>query len=302
MEEQLKTIIEKYTLNTFQVALISVIVSVFTFLITAYLKNYFENRLLQRKLETEHKFDQQKQIKEVLAKNKVHLLTACEELNHRMWNFANNYQKGWLNVNGDYKNEHYYFHSFAYRFLAVYAWIKKIQKEMIFLDTTIASNKDLEFIKFLKVFPQIFCDLTFIKGENADENNNGDHFYRNTFELLPDCIIDDTGIKSFSEYLNDTRHLQGRLRKLYLFLDGISPGENRRRWDRLNLLNLTLIIFLNNYGYDFQQTNEIKMEEAISQPKVSRHLKNYFSLFNEYCLGDNPEVTRLAKIAKKFYA
>lgn len=302
MDEQLKTIIEKYTLNTFQVALISVIVSVLTFLITAYLKNYFENRLLQRKLETEHKFDQQKQIKEVLAKNKVHLLTACEDLNHRMWNFAKNHKEGWLNVHRDYKNEHYYFHSFAYRFLAVYAWIKKIQKEMIFLDTTIATNNDLEFIKFSKVFPQIFCDLTFIKGENADGNDDNDHFFRNTFELLPDCIIVDTGIKSFSEYLKDTPHLQERLGKLYLFLDGISPNENRKRWDRLNLLNLTLIIFLNNYGYDFQQTNEIKMEQAISQPKVSGHLKNYFTLFNEYCLGANTEVNKLEKIAKKFYA
>lgn len=301
MEEQLKTIIEHYTLNAYQIALISVGVSVLTFFITNYLKNYFENKLLQRNLETEHKFDQQKKIKEVLAKNKVHLLTACEELNHRMWNFANNHKEGWLDIKGDYQNEHYYFHSFVYRFLVVYAWIKKIQKEMIFLDTTIASKNDLEFIKFLRVFPEIFCDLTLLEGQNADGNYAVDHYFKNNFDLFPDCLIVETGLKSYSEYITELSQVQEPLHWLYLGFDGISPSENRKRWDRLHLLNLSLIIFLNNYGYDFQQTDESKMKQAITKPKVSKFLKNYFALLKEYCLGDNKEVIRLEKIANKYY-
>ena len=51
MEEQLLKIIEHYTLSAFQVALISIAVSVITFFLT----NFFENRLLQWKLEIEHK-------------------------------------------------------------------------------------------------------------------------------------------------------------------------------------------------------------------------------------------------------
>lgn len=51
--EEVKTIAEQYTLSAFQVALISAGVSVLTFLITNWLKNYFENKLLQRNLETE---------------------------------------------------------------------------------------------------------------------------------------------------------------------------------------------------------------------------------------------------------
>ncbi|RLJ69575.1 hypothetical protein [Pedobacter alluvionis] len=301
MDEEIKNIIQHYTLNPIQIALLSVVVSVITFLITNYLKNIFENKLLQRKLEIEHKFDQQKKIKEVLAKNKVHLLTACEDLNHRMWNFANCYKEGWLNIKGDFANHHYYFHSFAYRFLAVYAWIKKTQKEMIFLDTTIATKNDMEFIKFLKVFPQIFCDLTFLEGKNADGNYADDHFFRNVFELLPDCIILENGIKSFSEYTDAVPNLQDCLKELYVALDGTSPDENRKRWDRLHLLNLTLIIFLNKYGYDFQRTDVKKMEEAVTKPKVSSYLKNYFTLLKEYRLGDSAEVLKLEKIAKKYY-
>lgn len=295
------SIATQYTLNPVQVGLISAIVSIVTFLTTTYLKNYFENKLLKRNLETEHKFSQQKQIKEILAKNKVHLLTACEDLNHRMWNFSNTSNENWLRVNGDYTTDNYYFHSFTYRILAVYGWIKKIQNEMIFLDTTIASKKDMEFIKFLRIFTLLFCDLRILEGKGANGNFQVDHFFKNTFDTFADCIINEHGIKSFSEYSSSIPSLQTQLKPLYLFLDGASPDEERKRWDRLHLLNLTLIVFLNNYGYDFQNTNNTKIEVAISKPKVSTYLKNYFVLLKEYKLDNNKEVVRLEKIARPFY-
>lgn len=43
------------------------------------------------------------------------------------------------------------------------------------------------------------------------------------------------------------------------------------------------------------------MEEAITKPKVSSYLKNYFTLLKEYRLNDNKEVVKLEKIAKKYY-
>lgn len=299
MEEQIKTIIEHYTLNAFQVAYISIGVSVITFILTNYFKNYFENKLLKRNLETEHKFDQQKKIKEVLAKNKVHLLAACEELNHRMWNFANNYKFGWLDVKGDYQTEQYYFHSFVYRFLAVFAWIKKIQKEMIFLDTTIASEKDLEFVKFLRVFPELFCDLSLLEGRDANGEFAIDHYFKNEFILFPDCLILEDGIKSYSDFKKELPEIKDSLNSLYLGFDGISPIENRKRWDRLHFLNLTLIIFLNNYGYDFQKTDEYSMLQAITNPKTSIYLKKYCVLLKQYHLDKNKEVKRFKRIAYK---
>jgi hypothetical protein len=210
-----------------------------------------------------------------------------------MLNFAENYKKGWLVVKEDYLCDNYYFHSFVYRFLSVYAWIKKIQSEMIFLDTTISTKSDLEFIKFLRVFPELFCDLILIEGEKADGRNAVDHFFKNEFELFPDIIICEKGIISFSEYRNNLTVVQNDLLSLFNFFDGITPEENRKRWDRLHLLNLTIIIFLNNYGYDFQRTDDNKIDEAIKCPKISKYLKNYFNLLNNYRLGDNKEVLKL---------
>jgi hypothetical protein len=240
-------------------------------------------------------------IKEVLAKYKIHLLTACEDLNHRMKNFSRNYKKEWMVMNGKYSQESYYFHSFAYRILSVFAWIDKIQKEMIFLDTTISTKEDLEFIKFLKVFPQIFCDFELIEGRDANGDIAYDHFFRNNFGHLPNSIITDQGqVMSYSEFLKDLSNSEKNLKSLYEFLDGISPEENRKRWDRIYFLNLTLIIFLNHYGYDFQMTNEKKIEAALSKPKVSDYLEEYFYLFKKFKLHKNPQVKKFKKVAQKF--
>lgn len=282
-------------------ALISAITTVIVFFLTLFTKKFIETSVLSSKLETEHKFGQRKKIKEVLAKNKIHLLTSCEILNHRLWNFANNHQKNWIKINGDYSTEHYYLHSFAYRILVVFAWIKKINKEMIYLNTTIATKDDLDFIKFLRIFPEFFCDLTFIEGNNADGDYAIDHFFKNNFDLLPDSIIRNDEIIPYSVFIKDLGILQNDLRSIYKFLDGISPNEDRKRWDRLHLFNLTLIIFLNNYGYDFQKISNEKFIEALTKPRISPYLKNYFELLKEYKLDKNKNVIKLEKIARKYY-
>jgi hypothetical protein len=301
MNDPIDTVIQSTGLNAVQVALISIGASIITFLVTNWFKNYFENQRHQRNLETEHKFEEQKKIKEAIAKHKVHLLTACEDLNHRLWNLKENHLKQWINVGGDYKREHYYFHSTVYKILCLYAWIGKVKKEMIFLDTTIASKEDLEFIKFLRFFPNVMCDLGFIVGKDADGDYAVDHFFRTNFELFPDQISDESGPVSYSNYKIDLEHTHEALLALYEFVDGISPLEKRMRWDRFHLLHLTTIIFLNNYGYDFQRTNELKIEDIIVKPRVSPYLANYFNFFKEYRLSENVEVVRVEKIARKYY-
>lgn len=283
-------------------AVIAAVTTVIVFFLTLLTKNFIDTRVLSSKLETEHKFDQRKKIKEVLAKHKVHLLSAAEILNHRMWNFSKNHNKGWINVQGNFFSEQYYIHSFAYRILCLFTWINQIQKDMIYLDTTIAQKEDLEFIKFLKIFPQIFFDLTFIEGQNANGNYAVDHFFRNNFDELSRCLQGVNGIKSYDVFIEDLVQPDKNLIQLLKFLDGICPLENRKRWDRLHCLNITLIIFLNNYGYDFQKTNVDKLEKILTIPKTSNFLKNYFHLLKEYNLHTNKEVKKIEKIAKKHFA
>jgi hypothetical protein len=48
------------------------------------------------------------------------------------------------------------------------------------------------------------------------------------------------------------------------------------RWDRLHLFHLTLLMFLNCYGYDFQQTNDPRIKELIKTPQDIRLFKKSF--------------------------
>jgi hypothetical protein len=294
----LQTIIDFLTNEKVLPVIISAVTTVVVFFLTLLTKNYVDTKILRSKLDAEHKFDQRKKIKEVLARHKVHLLTACEDFNHRMWNFANKHQEEWLHVEGDFYNKHYYFHSFVYRHLAIFAWTKKIQKEMIYLDTTIADKEDLEFVKFLNIFPRMFCDLTFLEGLNADGNKTDDHFFRNEFDLLADNLILNTGVKSFSEYMDELKTIGPKINRLFLFFDSVSPNEDRKRWDRLHFFHLTVLMFLNNYGYDFQITNDEKLKKVLTNPKKSKHLDNYFNFLSEYHLMDNKPIKNLKKLAK----
>lgn len=279
--------------------IISTITTIIVFFLTLFTKRWVETKVLSSKLETEHKFEQRKKIKDVLARNKVHLISACEDLNHRYWNFANKHQEQWLHINGDFQTDHYYFHSFVYRFLVVFAWVEKIRKEIIFLDTTIATKKDLEFIKFINIFSRLFCDLTFVEGLNANGNIAYDHFYRNQFDQFAQVLITSNGVKSFSEYKNDIEENCNKLNDLYFFFDGLSPNEDRKRWDRMHFFHLTIIAFLNNYGYDFQVTDKTKIKQVIEKPKRCRYLNNYFTFLSEYHLENNKVIKQIKDIAKQ---
>lgn len=185
-----------------------------------------------------------------------------------------------------------------YRFLNLYLWIKKAQQNLIYLDTTVASNKDLEFITFLKVFPNIMCDLDFIVGPNVDQNSEVDHFFRNVFESFSDLILENDSPKSFEKYKEDLPILKISLKKLYIYFDGISPTENRMRWDRIHFLHLTVILFLNNYGYNFQKTDKKQLKEILTAPKKSDYLRNYLNYLKKYKLDNNKEVKKLIKLSK----
>ena len=96
------------------VARISATVSLVTFILSSLFKPWFEKHFVIFKLEAEHQYEQKKEIKKVIARNKAHLLDAAESLNHRLWNLANNYAEGWHYVSdlSTLSNQYYWHLSF----------------------------------------------------------------------------------------------------------------------------------------------------------------------------------------------
>jgi len=166
-------------------ALISAAVAILTVLLSFLLKSWFERHFLIFKLEAEHHYNQKKKIKEVIAKNKTSLLNAAESLNHRFWNFSVNYDRGWL-TSEDFSDlsRQYYLASFAYRILSFFAWVRRVETQMVFLDATVASSTDINFLKFLRILSQIMCDTLLFKDLDYDDYYATDHFFKNDFNPL----------------------------------------------------------------------------------------------------------------------
>ena len=205
-------------------AIVAAVTSILTLLLTLLSKNFIEKRLFLFRLENEFKFEQRKKIKNVIATNKSHLLNACETLSHRLWNFSDDSESyKWLDVQGEYTERgNYYFQSFAYRILAVNAWIYKIEKELIHLDTTIATKSDLEFIKFMKFYNRIFCDTAFFKGFNFDKFRQKDHLFKNVLNDLYQSVMENNEVVSFNRFLSKIKMMEKRLLAFYELLAGIT--------------------------------------------------------------------------------
>lgn len=223
-----------------QAALIAAGTALITTLLSFLTKSWIEKKVHVNKLESEHKYEQQKFLKTLLAKNKMQLLNIAEQLNHRLWNFTENYNENWLNVDQQYKLGNY-FKSFVYRFVAFFAYIRRIECELIFIDSTFASKKDLEFIKFLRTFPQLFCDVKLFDGFDYDKSIATDHFFRNRFEQMVDSFIVNDKIMSYNDYVLNIDDCNLKIDQICIFFDGMTPNENRFRWDLIQTFHLTLV-------------------------------------------------------------
>ena len=283
-------------------AIIAAIVSILTLIISLGTKNFMEKRIHSFKLNIEHEFEQRKKIKSILSENKIRLINACESMNHRFYNFSINHKENWHQVKLT-KNfdavRNYYFTSFIYRILEVLAWTRKIEKELIFLDSTIASKEDLIFIKYLRVFSFVFCDLDSIsKGFEIDKFTSEDHFFRNYFDEMSETLLDNGDIVCYDKFSKDFASYYPRISVLCDFINGINPDEKRTRWDRLQLFHITIIGFMNRFGYDYQKWEISKMEEVFKRYRENKFLKNYESLIARFKLNNEKQIKKVIKHAR----
>ena len=252
------------------------------------LKAQIESISLVEKLDKTHEHEQRKKIKEVISKNKVNIIDAAESLNHRMWNFGDNHSKNWHIKNDKKIDDQYYLYSFAYRLLSFFSWCAKVEREMIYLDSTIAEEKDLDFVKFLKLFPQLMCDTSLFKDLEYDYSHDTDHFYRNNFQSFINQISREDGVITFEEFKSKIEKKEINVDKVINFLSGIKPNEKRFRWLRLESIHFVLLMFINSFGYDFQYTDSKKIRTLLNKDNPT--LSKLNSMICDFKLQDSPEV------------
>lgn len=274
-------------------AIISVGTSIVTVTVALKVRSIFENRNYVFRLENEHRYEQRKRLKEILSQNKIQLLNSCEQLNHRLWNFTQHYMDGWHNANGDYTNSGYYFNSFVYRFVSVFAWIKKIEDEMVYLDTTIALKEDMDFIKYLRLLPQLLWDVELFKGFTYDVNYQYDHLFRYNLEKMAQCLVRDNRVCSYTEFQDNLSKYMEKLEDACRFIENMSPDEDRLRWDRLQIVHIAIIAFLNTFGYDFQFTSNEKLKNLLNRTRKNKLLSNFVEILDRNRLTKQKELKNI---------
>ncbi len=276
-----------------QSALIAATVTIVTLILRALAKPLWERSFHNFKLESEYKYDQKKRIREAISKYKVPLLNAAESLNHRLWNFSKNSQEAWhIQKPEENLSEKYYLVSFCYRFLLFFALCQKIELELVFLDSTVSTDKDLEMLKYLKFFPQLFCDAALFEGRGYDPSKPKDHFFGDDFRALISKLSEGDNLISFSEFKAKT--IESEFAAILNYFSGVSVDQSCNRWQALNAFHFMLMPFLNDYGYDFQGTPHSKMSELAKTLPENALIENLKKLIERTGMAKNKSLCKAA--------
>ena len=276
-----------------QSALIAAIVTIITLVLRAFAKPLWERSFHRFKLESEYKYDQRKKVRDAISKHKVPLLNAAEYLNHRLLNFSKNADKGWHTKGCDENYvDKYYLLSFSYRFLLFFAICRKVDLELVFLDSSESTKKDLEMLKYLKFFPQFFCDAGIFNGRGYDQSKATDHFFGDDFRELVNKLSlgGDDKLISFSEF-KDGRYKED-FESIVNYFSGISVDHSCNRWHALSGFHFALISFLNDYGYDFQKVSNYNLSDLANSLPKNLLLDNIKNFSIRVSLGKNKNIRK----------
>ncbi|WP_282354624.1 hypothetical protein [Pseudomonas sp. PS01303] len=272
-----------------QSALIAAAVTIATLILRAITSSIWERYFHKFKLESDYKYDQRKKVREAISKYKVPLLNSAESLNHRLWNFSKNAPEAWhIQRDGEHISDKYYLLSFCYRFLLFFSLCRKIDLELVYLDSTVSTEKDLDFLKYLKLFPQIFSDTEIFKGTGYNQSVATDHFFSDEFREFVREMSSDDKILSYSEFKKKIEEKE--FIHLITYFSGVSVDYSCLRWQVLNSFHIILMAFLNDYGYDFQKTSKEKISGLAKSLPPNNLIKNAYIFIERACLNNNKEV------------
>lgn len=264
-----------------QAGLISSITSISILIIGWIFKIIYERNSLNFKLKKEFNFEQKKKLKEEIAKNKIQLLNAAEELNHRFWNFSQNVHKDWHKIEPKdwFQPSKYYINSFVYRYLVFIHWLIKVEKDTLTVDSTIADSNDIRFLKYVKTLKDIFTDVDMFDGLNYDSSHNTNHFFKNDLIGYSKVVVKDDSVLDFDEFIFKCQSNHDNIKKVVEYFTRIENSNTDRNLNVLKCAHLLIIQFLNTYGHSYQKTTKEKVETITSKYKTELIIQHNFRNF-----------------------
>lgn len=254
---------------------------------------YFE---LRDKLAAEYKHEQRKKLKELTGRYYGRTLRAAVSLNHRLWNLYQNHDKGWLDAYGRYEsNCGYYLLSFCHRTVSLFCLIRQFEAEAVYLDSRIAHKDDFAFMNYFDILHWAMTDVALFEGLSYDPTLQVDHFFSDRLRAYCDSCISPNGIithDALAERIRTDRSLDEMLQ----FFDGLTRNESRLRWDRVVILHLLLMCFINRFGYKTQHSTTEQLCKVAGELHNRQVLKNLHSWLPKLGLAKDKEAKKLFRL------
>jgi hypothetical protein len=225
-----------------------------------------------------------------------------------MANIYLNVGRGWLDVSGQYSRPAYFFRSTLYRFFALEAHAQLFENEQIFIDARVVDASDLDFVKFVKALHWVMTDVALFEGLAYESFDGKDHFTSDRLRTLCEAFLDDDGqvpsFRTFETRLRSEGAAEGEfeLRRVFQFFDGLSPQEQRFRWDRLICLHLLTMAFLRGYGYDWETPPVVDVRNAIAHIKHPEIAHNMAAWLPRLGLGEHEALRDVKELLQRYEA
>lgn len=297
-------ICEKFTsLNqSLLTTIISGVVSITVVLLGALLKYWYERRSLNYKIRKEYYFKQRVNIKERLAETKTPLIKASEELNYRLWNLADNIDKGWHKVEESNWTEEkrYYLQSFVYRFLVFIYWINRAEYSLYSFDLSQADKTDQEYLKYIKTLKHFFCESSLLKSLDYDGSHSTNHFYKDNLIKYANYVEVDGIVIDFETFVAKFKSDYKPIKDVVSYIANINSEHDNLNYNIIQSFHMFLMLFLNKYGLDYHNASNKKFKKLHKDSYKNIQIKHELYLFfkRNKVTVQSRKIVRLLGLAK----
>ena len=126
-----------------------------------------------------------------------------------------------------------------------------------------------------------------------------DHFFADNFRQYCDsCCQRDGSVIEFKDLVDRVQEDRS-LDPVLCFFDGLSPDEDRYRWDRLVAFHLLLMGLINNIGYDEDVTSQNQFNLVATYCKHPVVLKNLVDWLPRHGLEDKTGARRIIRACEE---
>jgi hypothetical protein len=264
-------------------ASISALVALLTTILAAPLRFWVERNLQSHRLGAEYEYEQRRDLRSLIGRYHGRLVEAAEQLHYRCSNIYAHDPERWLEA-----PEGFYFQTTCYRVVHLVALSRAFEREAFYIDGRIAEPRDLEFLKFNKAFFWALGDTSLFEGLTYDESSSTDHFFFDELRLMGEAFYPRDGEPLPLSEFNESLAEQGNpFEEMQSFILGLRRGENRLRWDRLVVLDLLVMAFLNAVGYQTHRSTEREIAEVSAKIEHAEVRRNFVSWLPKLGLGEH---------------